>query len=286
MFYTFIRYFRSIKIQRLLVSFVVVFGFTVGFSQAQSHHDWSYNLTMYEVNVRQYSESGTFAAVEADLDRLEDLGVGILWFMPIHPIGEVNRLGSLGSYYSVKDYLGINPEFGTKEEFKSLVDAAHDRGMYVLMDWVPNHTSWDNVLTETNPDWYVRESGRFISPPGTNWSDVIQLDHSQPGLRDYMVDAMRYWVDSLGVDGYRFDAASFVPDAFWTEVLPRVRESRSDLFFLAEDDNPKYHRLGFDSSFGWGFYGFGGGVLSQIAAGQAGPSQLGTYLVNESRTYR
>jgi 1,4-alpha-glucan branching enzyme len=125
-------------------------------SSAQTHQDWSYNKTIYEVNVRQYTEAGTFTAFETHLERLQELRAGILWFMPIHPIGEKNRLGSLGSYYSVRDYFAVNPEFGSIDEFKSLVDKAHAMGFHVILDWVANHTSWDNSLTLSNPEWYTR----------------------------------------------------------------------------------------------------------------------------------
>ncbi len=136
--------------------------------RGQDHHTWTYNKAIYEVNVRQYTAAGTFAAFETHLNRLKNLGVGILWFMPIHPIGVVNRLGSLGSYYSVKDYYGINPEFGTLDDFKALVDSIHSKGMYVIMDWVANHTSWDNDLTVSHPEWYVHDgNGNFVPPPGT-----------------------------------------------------------------------------------------------------------------------
>ena len=162
----------------VLSSLFLLIVLTVNIS-AQDHHDWSYNLSIYEVNVRQYTHAGTFAEFETHLERLKDLGVGILWFMPIHPIGVRNRIGSLGSYYSVKDYYGVNTEFGTMDDFKALVDSIHAKGMYVLMDWVANHTAWDNTLTITHSDWYAKGSdGKFMPPPGTDWTDVIQLDYS------------------------------------------------------------------------------------------------------------
>ena len=250
------------------------------------HTDWSYNLSMYEVNIRQYTPEGTFAAFEEHLDRLEEMGIGILWIMPIHPIGEENRLETLGSYYSVKDYRGVNPEFGTHEDFKSLVEEAHSRGMYVILDWVPNHTSWDNYLTEENPHWYETDSnGNFMSPPGTNWSDVIQLDHSEQGLQDYMVDAMEFWVEDFGVDGFRVDAASFVDDDFQEDVNNRLRTIRPDIFLLAEDDGPKWYDVGYDMSHGWGLYGFGHGVLIDITDGSAGANDLYNYYQDQVDNY-
>jgi cyclomaltodextrinase / maltogenic alpha-amylase / neopullulanase len=255
-------------------------------ADAQTHPDWARNLGMYEVNVRQYTPEGTFTAFEMHLDRLQDLGAGILWLMPVHPIGQQNRLGTLGSYYSVRDFLDINPEFGTKEDFRRLVQEIHARGIYVIMDWVPNHTSWDNPLTTEHPQWYTKDSGgNFIPPPGTNWSDVIQLDHSQQGLRDYMVDAMTYWVEEFGIDGFRFDAAGFVPMDFWQEVLPRMRNVRPELLMLAEDNGPEFHEAGFDMTFGWDYYGFGQGVIKRIANGTGNANDLAAYVENQISTY-
>ena len=250
------------------------------------HTEWTYNLSMYEVNIRQYTAEGTFDAFAEHLDRLENMGVGILWIMPIHPIGEVNRLGTLGSYYSVKDYRGVNPEFGDRDDFRNLVEQAHSRGMYVILDWVPNHTSWDNYLTEEHPKWYATDSGgNFINPPGTNWSDVIQLDHSQQGLRDYMVDAMTYWVEEYGVDGFRVDAVDFVDNDFQEEVNNRLRAVRPDIFMLAESDGNEWHDLGYDMSHGWGLYGFGHGVLIDITEGNAGADELYSYYQDQVNSY-
>jgi glycosidase len=252
----------------------------------QDHHDWSYNLCLYEVNVRQYTSSGTFADFETHLDRLEDLGVGILWFMPIHPIGLQNRLGSLGSYYSVRDYYGVNPEFGTLDDFIALVDSIHERGMYVLMDWVGNHTSWDNSLTLTHPEWYVKDgNGNFIPPPGTNWSDVIQLDYSKQGLRDYMIDAMKFWLDTADVDGFRCDAVSFMPLDFWTAAIAELKNVKPGIFILAEDSGTQYHTAGFDMTYAWEYHGFGNGILVNIVAGSNNANVLNTFLTQENINY-
>jgi len=160
---------------------------------------WSKDAVLYELNVRQFSDEGTFSAVEGRVDDLAELGVDVIWFMPIHPIGMVNRKGPLGSYYSIKDFRDVNPEFGTIGDFKSLVNSIHDAGMYVMMDWVPNHSSWDNQLAEEHPDWYVKDStGSFVSP--YDWTDVIQFDWSSEGLQEYMMDALLYWVEDIDVD--------------------------------------------------------------------------------------
>jgi 1,4-alpha-glucan branching enzyme len=252
----------------------------------QDHHDWSYNLCIYEVNVRQYTSSGTFTDFETHLDRLKDLGIGILWFMPIHPIGVQNRLGSLGSYYSVKDYYGVNSEFGTLDDFIALVDSIHKGGMYVLMDWVGNHTSWDNSLALTHPEWYVKDgNGNFIPPPGTNWTDVIQLDYSKQGLRDYMIDAMKFWLDTADVDGFRCDAVSFMPLDFWTTAIAELKNVKPGIFMLAEDSGTQYHTAGFDMTYAWEYHGFGNGILVNIVAGSNNANVLNTFLTQENINY-
>ena len=252
----------------------------------QSHNDWSYNLCIYEVNVRQYTNSGTFAEFAIHLNRLKGLGVGILWFMPIHPIGVVNRLGTLGSYYSVKDYYDVNSEFGTFDEFKELVDSIHAKGMYVLLDWVGNHTSWDNNLTVTHPEWYITDSnGNFVPPPGTNWTDVIQLDHSQQGLRDYMIDAMKFWINETGVDGFRCDAVSFMPIDFWMEAISELKSLKPEILMLAEDDGTQYQNVGFDMTYGWGYHGFGGGILNNLVSGTNNANTLRSYVNSENTNF-
>jgi len=255
-------------------------------SFSQHHQNWSYNLSIYEVNVRQYTQDGTFAAFETHLERLQKMGVGILWFMPIHPIGQQNRLGSLGSYYSVKDYLAVNPEFGTLDEFKALVEKAHDMGMFVIIDWVANHTAWDNLLTVTNSDWYNKDAnGNFIPPPGTNWSDVIDLDYSQQGLRDYMIDAMKYWIIETNIDGFRCDAVSWVPLDFWETAITELKNVKSGIFLLAEGDSPQYQNVGFDMTYAWGLHGFGNGVMKRIADRSSNVNELDNYVTNELNNY-
>jgi len=269
------------------IAFVSILVFCLPvFSRGQGYQDWSYNLAIYEVNVRQYSQEGTFEAFSEHLDRLKEMGVGILWFMPIHPIGYQNRLGTLGSYYSVRDYYDVNPEFGSMDEFVELVQAAHDLGMYVIIDWVANHTSWDNVLTSEHPEWYSTDSnGNFIPPPGTNWSDVIELDYSKQGLRDYMIDAMKFWVTNAGVDGFRCDAVSFVPQDFWREAITELKATKPDIFMLAEGEGKQWHDAGFDMTYGWGLYGFESGILTRIIDGTGNATSLVNYVNNEKATY-
>ena len=269
----------------VLLEIILVFVIPVTL-YSQDHHDWSYNLSIYEVNVRQYTGAGTFGAFETHLDRLRDLGVGILWFMPIHPIGVKNRIGSLGSYYSVKDYYGVNPEFGTLDDFIALVDSVHAKGMYVLMDWVANHTSWDNALTITHPEWYIKDNeGNFTPPPGTDWSDVIQLDYSKQGLRDYMINAMKFWIDTADVDGFRCDAAGFVPIDFWSEAITELKNDKLGIFMLAEDSGTKYYSAGFDMTYAWGYYGFGNGILMNIVAETNNANVLNSFVTQENSNY-
>jgi len=174
--------------------------------------DWTNNLTIYEVNLRQYTPQGTLRAFREHLPRLKSLGAGILWFMPIQPIGTINRKGTLGSYYSVQDYYRINPDFGTLDEFRSLVDEIHELDMYIILDWVANHTAWNNPMASEHPEWYTKnDEDNFQSPPGTNWDDVIDLDYSNDDLRAYMTAAMEYWVREVGIDGFRCDVAGMVP---------------------------------------------------------------------------
>lgn len=265
----------------LLIFFLIPFN-----SKSQTHQQWSYNLPIYEVNVRQYTASGTFAGFSTHIDRLKELGAGILWFMPIHPIGLQNRIGSLGSYYSVRDYYGVNSEFGSLQDFKTLIDSVHSKGMYVLIDWVGNHTSWDNVLTTSHPDWYVKDgNGNFTPPPGTNWSDVIQLDYSKQDLRTYMINVMKFWVDSIGVDGFRCDAVSFMPLDFWSEAISELKSIKPDIFMLAEDNGSQYYTAGFDMTYAWGLLGFGNGILPNLVAGTNNANVLNTYSTQENINY-
>ena len=183
------------------------------------HPEWTKNATIYQINVRQFSEEGTFRAVEKQLPRIKALNVDILWLMPIHPIGQKNRKGTLGSPYAVRDYLAVNPEFGTFDDLKHFVATAHAQGFHVILDWVANHTAWDNVLVATHPEYYQRDwKGDFRPTPWFDWADIINLDYRQPGLRKYMTDALKYWVKEADVDGYRCDVAGFVPLDFWNNA--------------------------------------------------------------------
>ncbi|WP_298062070.1 alpha-amylase family glycosyl hydrolase [uncultured Rikenella sp.] len=219
------------------------------------HPEWAYDAVIYELNVRQFSPEGTFAAVRAQLPRLRALGVDILWLMPIYPIGVERRKGTLGSYYAVRDYCGVNPEFGTFDEFRQLVEAVHGLGMRVILDWVPNHTSRDAVWVEAHPEWYKRdpETGEIATP--YDWTDTAQLDYDNPAMRRGMVEAMLFWLRETAIDGFRVDMAMLEPIGFWDACVPELAafmEARSrGLFMLAEAEGPEFHRVAFDATYSW-----------------------------------
>lgn len=238
---------------------------------ADFHPKWLKNAALYEVNVRQFSEEGTFDAVTAELPRIRDLGIDILWLMPIHPIGEKNRKGPLGSYYAVKDYRAINPEFGDRESFARLVDRAHELGMKVILDWVANHTAWDHPWTETNPDYYVRVDGEFV-PPVEDWSDVIELDYDNPELREAMIDAMVHWVEEFGIDGFRCDVAEEVPVDFWEDARAELNE-HGEIVMLAEGQLPAFHDSAFEMTYAWHQMG----EMRKLVAGEITAADLAAY---------
>jgi len=212
--------------------------------------DWAGSTNIYEINIRQYTQQGTFEAFKAHLPRLKNMGVEVLWFMPIHPIGNLNRLGTLGSYYSIKDYKAINPEFGSLNDFKSLVNTAHQLGFKVIIDWVANHTAWDHVWTIDHPGFYERDgAGNFKSP--YDWSDVIQINHNSREQQDAMIDAMKFWLDECDIDGFRCDMAHLIPLPFWYRVRKELESTRK-LFWLAETEEIRYHEV-FDMSYAWEF---------------------------------
>ncbi len=211
--------------------------------------DWIANTNIYEVNIRQYSAEGSFNAFAESLPRLKDMGVEVLWIMPIHPIGKTNRKGTLGSYYSIADFKGVNPEFGTAADFKNLVQLAHGMGMKVIMDWVANHAAWDNVWTNDHPEYFERdEEGNFKAP--YDWTDVIQIDHSNAAEQDAMIDAMQYWVTDFDIDGFRADLAHLTPLTFWHKARTAIEPLKPDLFWLAESEEINYHEV-FDATFTW-----------------------------------
>ena len=245
------------------------------------HPQWSKNATLYEINLRQFTPEGTLASAEKQLPRLKALGVDILWLMPIHPIGVKNRKGSLGSPYSVRDYLAVNPDFGTVEDLKRFVDRAHELGMYVILDWVANHTAWDNPMVTEHPEWYSRNwKGEFHPTSWNDWSDIIELDYYQPGLRRYMTEAMKYWVREVGIDGYRCDVAGFVPLDFWNN-LRRELDAIRPVFMLGEWEATDLHADAFDATYAWGWYT----AALEATTGGKGPGPLRGYYSTHDNTW-
>ena len=214
--------------------------------------DWIFNTDVYEVNLRQYSAEGTINAFEKELPRLKDMGVSTLWFMPLTPISEKNRKGGLGSQYACSDYTCVNPEYGTLEDFKTFVAAAHEMGFKVIIDWVANHTGWDHVWTITNPGYYKIDEATNDFKKASGMDDIIELDYNNPALRKAMIDAMQFWVDECDIDGFRCDLAFWVQLDFWIEARTALEKVKV-LFWLAESDpidNPLYFQA-FDACYTW-----------------------------------
>ncbi|HEX4373646.1 MAG TPA: alpha-amylase family glycosyl hydrolase [Puia sp.] len=210
--------------------------------------DWSYNTNIYEVNLRQYTTEGSFDAFARSLPRLRDMGIEILWFMPVTPISIEKRKGTLGSYYACSDYTNTNPEFGTVDDFKNLVNAAQKLGFKIIIDWVANHTGWDHRWTREHPDYYVKDiNGNFTERNG--WDDVIDLNYDNPELRKAVIAAMKFWVDECGIDGFRCDMAHLVPLDFWVEARTELDKIKK-LFWLAECEVVDYHQA-FDATYTW-----------------------------------
>ncbi len=216
------------------------------------HTAWKHTTNIYEVNLRQYTREGTFNAFATHLPRLKDMGVQVLWFMPITPISKEKMKGTMGSYYACAHYTSINPEFGTLDDFKKIVHTAHRMGFKVIIDWVANHTGWDHVWTRTHPDYYLHDmdTGTFHAASGMD--DIIELNYQNPALRQAMIDAMKFWVKECDIDGFRCDLASWVVVDFWQQARPQV-EAIKPLFWLGEFDeleNPEYGKV-FDASYSW-----------------------------------
>lgn len=209
---------------------------------------WANGSNIYEVNIRQYTYEGTFAAFAKHLPRLKEMGIEILWLMPITPISFERRLGQLGSYYACSSYTAINPEFGSIDDFKNLVNEVHALDMKIIIDWVANHTGCDHIWMKNKPGWYARDaSGNFTERNG--WSDVIDLDYENTEMREAMISAMQFWINDCDIDGFRCDMAHLVPLDFWKDARKQC-ETIKPLFWLAECDVPEYLEV-FDVSYAW-----------------------------------
>ena len=229
------------------------------------------DIVMYEVNLRAFSSTGDIQGVINRLEKIKALGVNVIWLMPIHPIGEIN---SVNSPYSIKDYKAVSSEYGTLEDLRTLTNEAHQKGMAVIMDWVANHTAWDNDWIE-NKDWYSQDGqGNIIHPAGTNWKDVADLNYSNLDMRKAMIDAMTYWIFEANIDGYRCDFADGVPFEFWQAALDTLSTIPNRQYvFLAEGQRSDHFQAGFNLNFGWSFYG----QLKNVFNGQNASSLFSTH---------
>ena len=244
------------------------------------HPEWSKNAAIYEANIRQYSPEGSFKKFEEYLPELKKMGVGVIWIMPINPIGKVNRKGTLGSYYAVADYTAVNPEFGTPEDFHHLVNAIHAQGMKVIIDWVANHTAWDHPWAKTHPEYYIHDAkGNFV-PPVPDWADVIKLDYGNAQLRSEMINALKYWISNYDLDGFRCDVAAMVPTDFWNDARTQLDQIKP-VFMLAEATERDLQEHAFDMTYGWQFKD----VWGDIAKGKKNAADLVSYLHGEEAGY-
>ena len=217
--------------------------------QARPSRDWVRDGVVYEIYPRQFSAPGNFKGVTARLDDLKDLGVNVLWLMPIHPIGQEKKKGTIGSPYAVRDYYGINPDYGTKEDLKKLITEAHGRGLKVIIDIVANHTSWDSVLMK-HPEFYKRDAKGNITYP-YDWFDIAALDYQSPELRRYMTDMLKYWIREFDLDGFRCDVAGEVPTDFWESARSELDKIKPDIVMLAEAHKGELLVKAFDFDYSW-----------------------------------
>ena len=235
-------------------------GFDKG--QIDGHPAWIMQSNIYEVNVRQYTPEGTFNAFAKHLDRLKAMGVETIWFMPINPISKLDRKGTLGSYYAVSDYSSINPEFGTMDDFKNIVKAIHDKGMKVIIDWVPNHAGADHRWITEHPDFFVKDNfGK--AAVAFDWADTRQLDYKNPVMQDSMIAAMKFWIKDTNIDGFRCDVAWNVPASFWNKSIPQLKKMKN-VFMLAEGDSTYLPKSGFDAVYPWHMFK----MMEKVAKGE------------------
>ena len=251
--------------------------------QSKSRHpEWAYDATIYELNTRQLTPEGTFAAAEAVLPQLRENGVDIIWVMPCQPIGVITRKGTLGSYYSIIDYCQINPEFGTREDFEHFLAEAHKLGFKVILDWVANHTAPDSEWTK-NEGWHYRDSlGNLMVQ--YDWTDISKLNYENQDMRNEMLKAMHWWMDSIGIDGFRCDVAGEVPTDFWNWAMGDLRKTHPDMFTLAEDEDkaPELTESAFDMYYGWTLHH----LMNGVAQGKNSVEDLWEYFAKADATIR
>lgn len=246
------------------------------------HPAYAYDATIYELNTRQFTPEGTFVAAEAYLPELKELGVDIIWMMPLQIIGELNRKGTLGSYYAIKDYCVVNPEFGTVEDLEHFIDHAHELGMRVILDWVANHTSPDSEWTK-NEGWHYRDSLGNLTVQ-YDWTDISKLDYHNQDMRNEMLRCMKYWVDEVGFDGFRCDVAGEIPTDFWNWAMAEIRVNHPDLFTLAENEDKAQEltESAFDMYYGWELHAH----MNKVAQGKETVEDLWVYFANRKESIR
>ena len=261
--------------KKILLSTLFLVALSLGtmWAQEATHPKWAYDATIYELNTRQLTPEGTFRAAEEVLPLLRENGIDILWIMPCQPIGKITRKGTLGSYYSIIDYCQINPEFGTLDDFKHLLNRAHELGFKVILDWVANHTAPDSKWTE-NPGWHYRDSlGNLMVQ--YDWTDISKLDYHNQDMRQAMLKAMRWWMDEVGIDGFRCDVAGEVPTDFWNWAMGDLRKTHPDMFTLAEDEDKAQEltETAFDMYYGWTLHH----IMNEVAQGKKTVADLWAY---------
>lgn len=261
---------------------LAILAFASCSQEITTHPKWAYESTIYELNTRQLTPEGTFAAAEAVLPTLRKNGIDILWIMPCQPIGKLTRKGTLGSYYSIIDYCQMNPEFGTREDFEHFLQTAHDLGFKVILDWVANHTAPDSEWTK-NEGWHYRDSlGNLMVQ--YDWTDISKLDYHNQDMRNEMLRCMRWWMDSIGIDGFRCDVAGEVPTDFWNWAMADIRKDHPDMFTLAEDEDKAQEltETAFDMYYGWTLHH----LMNGVAQGKNSVEDLWAYFAKADSTIR
>lgn len=232
--------------------------------QARPSADWARNAVIYEVFLRSFSKEGTIKAFERRVPELKELGVTVLSLMPIHPVGELNRKGTRGSPYAIQDYYEIDPDYGTMDDFRSLVKTAHENGMRIILELVAKHTAWDSKILMEHPEWFTKDEKGNIVSPHADWTDVADLNYENHELRKYMIEMMKYWVRDVGVDGFRCSASELVPTNFW-EIVRRELDKIRPVMMISEGTLPEYHLVAFDLTASWNLYA----ALGKVVHGQA-----------------
>jgi glycosidase len=248
---------------------------------ARASQDWVKDAVIYQIFPRQYSAKGDFNGITSDLDRLKELGVDVLWLMPIHPIGQVKKKGTIGSPYAVRDYYGVNPDYGTPADLKRLVNESHRHGLKVIIDVVLNHTAWDNPLIREHPEFYKKDERGTIVPPIPDWADVAGFDYSKPGLRGYITDMLKSWVRDYDLDGFRCDVAGMIPTDFWEEARAEIDKVKPNTIWLAEAEKPELLLKAFDVDYAWNTHG----TLTEVMQGSKPASALRKVWEEQAATF-